>query len=109
MSALLSLFAGKNVALELFGYFGTALVLTSFIMRDIKWLRVVNMSGSLVSFIYAICVNTIPVAFLNGSLFIINGIQLISIIKKEKENRPLVNSEGQDAYDNTEKQKEENT
>lgn len=109
MSALLSLFAGKNVALELFGYLGTALVLTSFIMRDIKWLRVVNMSGSLVSFIYAICVNTIPVVFLNGSLFIINGIQLIGIIKKEKEDRLLVNSESQDAYDNSEKKKEENT
>ena len=107
MEALLSLFEGKNIALDLFGYLGTGLVLTSFIMRDIKWLRVVNMSGSLVSFIYALLTNTMPVAVLNGSLLIINGVQLARIIIKEKEAKK-VNKAEDVAYDNIEKEKEEN-
>ena len=106
MEALISLFEGKNIALDLFGYLGTGLVLTSFIMRDIKWLRVVNMSGSLVSFIYALLTNTMPVAVLNGSLLIINGVQLVRIILKEKEAK-RVNNSTDNAYDNIEKENEE--
>ena len=106
MEALISLFEGKNIALDLFGYLGTGLVLTSFIMRDIKWLRVVNMSGSLVSFIYALLTNTMPVAVLNGSLLIINGVQLVRIIMKEKEAK-RVNNSTDNAYDNIEKENEE--
>lgn len=77
-----------KVALEIFGYFGTALVLTSFIMRDIKWLRAINMAGGIVSMIYAILVGTMPVVVLNASLICINAYQLIHILineKKEKE------------------------
>ena len=74
-----------NLFLELFGYLGTALVLISFVMHDIKWLRAVNMAGGTISLIYAICVNTMPVVVLNGSLILINGIQLARILRKERE------------------------
>ena len=74
-----------NLFLELFGYLGTALVLLSFLMHDIKWLRAVNMAGGTISLIYAICVNTMPVVVLNGSLILINGIQLARILRKERE------------------------
>ena len=74
-----------NLFLELFGYLGTALVLLSFVMHDIKWLRAVNMAGGTISLIYAICVNTMPVVVLNGSLILINGIQLARILRKERE------------------------
>ena len=73
-----------KVALELFGYLGTALVLLSFLLTDIKWLRAVNMAGGLVSLIYALCVNTMPVVVLNAALIIINGFQLARIIINEK-------------------------
>ena len=73
-----------RIVLELFGYLGTALVLLSFTMRDIKWLRAVNMAGGFISLIYAILVNTMPVVVLNCSLIIINGVQLALIIKKER-------------------------
>ena len=71
--------------LEIFGYIGTALVLLSFTMRDIKWLRIVNIAGSIISMTYAIIMNTMPVAVLNGSLILINGIQLARILRKERE------------------------
>ncbi len=74
-----------DLFLELFGYLGTALVLISFLMHDIKWLRAVNMAGGTISLIYAICVNTMPVVVLNGSLILINGIQLARILRKERE------------------------
>ena len=79
------LFMNGNLFLELFGYLGTALVLLSFVMHDIKWLRAVNMAGGTISLIYAICVNTMPVVVLNGSLILINGIQLARILRKERE------------------------
>ena len=79
------LFMNGDLFLELFGYLGTALVLLSFVMHDIKWLRAVNMAGGTISLIYAICVNTMPVVVLNGSLILINGIQLARILRKERE------------------------
>ena len=81
-----------KVALEVFGYFGTALVLTSFLMRDIKWLRAINMAGGLVSMIYAILVNTMPVVVLNASLICINAYQLAHILIKEKKARKEENT-----------------
>ena len=75
----------EKMMLEIFGYIGTALVLLSFTMRDIKWLRAVNMAGGTISLIYAICVNTMPVVVLNGSLILINGVHLARILRKERE------------------------
>jgi hypothetical protein len=79
------LFMNGDLFLELFGYLGTALVLISFLMHDIKWLRAVNMAGGTISLIYAICVNTMPVVVLNGSLILINGIQLARILRRQRE------------------------
>ena len=74
----------SKIALEIFGYLGTGLVLTSFIMKDIKWLRILNIAGSLISMTYALICNTMPVAVLNGSLILINGVQLARIIRSER-------------------------
>ena len=73
-----------KLLLELFGYLGTALVLLSFIMRDIKWLRIVNISGSVISMTYALIINTMPVAVLNGSLILINAVQLARLLRKAR-------------------------
>lgn len=78
-------FMDEKLLLEIFGYIGTALVLLSFTMRDIKWLRIVNIAGSVISMTYAIIMNTMPVAVLNGSLILINGVQLARILRKERE------------------------
>lgn len=96
-----------KVWLEIFGYFGTALVLLSFVMKDIKWLRAINMAGGLISLIYAVCVNTMPVVVLNASLITINGIQLMRILREERNKCEAVNNENPTAYNVEENQKEE--
>ena len=93
------IFMNPKIALEVFGYFGTALVLLSFVMKDIKWLRAINMAGGFISLIYAICVNTMPVVVLNASLITINGIQLIRILREERKKRAVVNKNEDIAYD----------
>ena len=74
----------KNIYLELFGYLGTALVIISMLMTDLNKLRIVNILGAIVSMIYAICVNTMPVVVLNATLATINITQLI--LKKVNKN-----------------------
>lgn len=66
-----------NIYLELFGYLGTALIFLSMMMTNLTKLRVLNMSGSVISAIYAALSNTWPVVVLNGGLFLINAVQLI--------------------------------
>ncbi len=101
------LFMNEKLMLELFGYLGTALVLLSFVMRDIKWLRVINMAGGFISLIYAICVNTMPVVVLNGSVILINAVQLIRLLREERKNAETVNNDDSGAYDEKENDKEE--
>lgn len=65
--------------LEIFGYFGTALIFLSMMMTSVTKLRIVNMAGSFVSAIYAVICNTWPVVILNVGLIIINIVQLIRL------------------------------
>ena len=73
-----------NIYLEIFGYIGTALVLLSMMMTSVVKLRMVNMSGSLISIIYSYLIHAWPVVFLNTGLFIINAIQLVIYFKNKK-------------------------
>ena len=102
------IFMNEQIFMEIFGYVGTGLVLLSFLMQDIKWLRVVNMAGGFISLLYAIYTNTMPVVVLNGSLIMINGVQLMRIIRKERQAKKEVNNREADAYDNKDNEKEEN-
>lgn len=98
-----------KIALEIFGYFGTALVILSFFMRDMKWLRIINIAGSLISLIYAIFVNTMPVALLNLTLIAINAAHLVQNTLKKKKRDAQVNCQADDAYNIGEKKEEVNT
>ena len=104
MEVISALFEGKNIALEIFGYFGTAVVLLSFVMTDIKWMRIINMVGGFLSLVYAFIVGNMPVVVLNASLITINGIQLMRVSRKER--NAAVNNPPADAYN--EEKKEEN-
>lgn len=95
-----------DIALEIFGYIGSALVLISFLLTDLKWLRAVNISGGFISLIYAICVNALPVVFLNASLITINSIQLGRILLNEKREKYII-AKKENAY-NKEENEEEN-
>lgn len=74
-----------NVFLELFGYLGTALVLISMMMTSVRWLRLVNLSGAVVSMIYAVLVQTWPVAVLNFGLIVIHIVKLMQLRGKKEE------------------------
>lgn len=75
-----------NIYLEIFGYIGTALILVSMMMSTIKWLRIFNISGSVISMTYSLLIVAYPVAVLNAALIIVNTVQLIKEFKKEKKN-----------------------
>ena len=96
-----------EIALEVFGYIGTALVIVSMLMTDINKLRIINISGGVISLIYAICVNTMPVVVLNATLITINTIQLIKSLRAAKIRAELVNSKDGSAY-NKENTQEKN-
>ncbi len=74
-----------NIYLEIFGYIGTALVILSMMMTSVLKLRIFNMCGALISLIYAVCVNTWPVALLNACLLCINFVQTVRELKKREE------------------------
>ncbi|MBE6959574.1 MAG: hypothetical protein E7448_02490 [Ruminococcaceae bacterium] len=73
-----------NIYLELFGYLGTALVLLSMMMTSVVKLRIINMTGSVISAIYAVLSNTWPVVLLNLGLIIINTVQLLRLKRSSK-------------------------
>lgn len=63
--------------IEILGYLGMALVVLSFTMKNIVLLRVINISGALLSGIYGYITKTYPTGILNTILFIINSYYLI--------------------------------
>ncbi len=67
-----------NIYLEIFGYIGTAFVITSMMMSSVLKLRCLNTVGSVISMTYAILCNTWPVVILNFSLATINIYKLIA-------------------------------
>ena len=69
--------------IEIIGYVGMGFVLLSFLMKNVKWIRIINLIGSALSLTYGILTITIPTAALNGSLLVINGVYLILIFTKE--------------------------
>ncbi len=73
-----------NIILEAFGYLGTILVVVSMMMSSVTKLRIVNMSGSVISAIYAAICGTWPIVVMNVCLFVINGTHLIRGAKAKK-------------------------
>ena len=72
----------KELALELFGYLGSFLVLISMLMTSVVRLRVINLIGSAVFTAYAILIRSYPTALLNGCLVIVNVYHLLKLRKK---------------------------
>ena len=74
-----------DIFIEVIGYTGMAIVLASFLMKDIKWVRIVNMVGASLCLVYGIFTRTIPTACLNGALFLINAVYMtIYYVKAHK-------------------------
>lgn len=73
-----------NVYLELFGWLGTGFVIASMLMTNISKLRILNMTGSVISAIYSALISAWPVVALNVGLFIINSVQLFRAKNKKE-------------------------
>ena len=86
ISDILELLKSPAVWLEILGYTGTMLVVISMMMSSVTKLRIVNMSGSVITTIYSAICGTWPIVFMNVSLFLINGFHLVkNHIAKKKE------------------------
>ncbi len=69
---------------QILGYVASVIVLISMMMRSIKVLRWVNMTGAAVFAIYGFLINALPVGFLNLFIVFINIYYLIqSYIRKD--------------------------
>lgn len=62
---------------EIIGYIGTLLVLSSFLMKDMKKLRIGNIIGSSTFIIYGILLQSVPVIITNVFIVLINAYYLI--------------------------------
>lgn len=73
-----------RMIVELVGYFGSALVLLSFLMTSVFKLRIINAAGGVICTIYALIIHAYPTALMNTCLVIINIYYLIRIRKTER-------------------------
>jgi len=62
---------------DILGWIGTALILYSFTLNNIKKLRIVNMIGSIAWILYGIKTGIMPTIFVNVCVLIIHSIWLI--------------------------------
>lgn len=69
--------------IDILGYLGMGFVVLSFTMKNIIWLRVVNIIGAILSAIYGLITKTYPTMCLNLILFLINSYFLIIYFVKK--------------------------
>jgi hypothetical protein len=80
--------------IEIFGYFGSALIAFSLMMSNIIKLRVINFTGAVIFSIYGLLLDSYPVFFLNFFIAMINVFFLYKLFN-EKDRFDLI-----DSYDN---------
>lgn len=66
-----------DIFIECLGYLGMILVVISFAMKNIIWLRIINILGALLCGIYGYVTKTYPTGILNTALFLINSYWLL--------------------------------
>ena len=70
--------------LDLFGYVSSIVILISLTMSSIIKLRVINMTGSILFTIYGLMLHSVPTAFLNFGIVVINLYYLTKHYKKKE-------------------------
>ena len=73
-----------DVIIEIVGYLGMVIVVTSFLFKNIKWVRIVNIIGATLCALYGFLTKTYPTAILNAALIVINAIMLIRLFVSKK-------------------------
>lgn len=75
LAALIHVMSEQTV--EIIGYVASAIVLFSFLMRDIKKLRLVNIVGCSIFVVYGVYLNmSIPIIITNVAIILINVFYL---------------------------------
>ena len=70
--------------MEILGYIATVIVLTSFLMKKMTNLRVLNSIGACLFIVYGLLINSGPVVLTNS---LILGINLIKLVQDELERK----------------------
>ncbi len=83
--------------LEIFGYAASLIILVSILMNSIVRLRVINLIGSTMFSIYGFMIHSIPVAFVNGAIALVNIYYLGRMIT-EKEYFKILHVRGDSYY-----------
>jgi len=65
--------------IEVLGTLASILVLVSFMMKNEKMIRSVNIIGAVIFVVYGICINAFSVWFLNGALCIVHMYRLLKL------------------------------
>ena len=61
-----------NIYLEIFGYIGTILVVSSMMMKSINKLRIINVVGGTISLIYSALISAWPIVIMNAAIVLIH-------------------------------------
>ena len=75
--------------IELIGYIGMALILCSWLFKNVNVIRTVNIVGSIFSLTYGILTRTWPTAMLNIALLIINLTYMIIFLHKTRKKKDI--------------------
>ena len=68
--------------MEILGYVATAIVIFSFTIRNLKWLRIVNTIGCFLFIVYGLFLLNMPIIITNAAIMIINSYQISETLKK---------------------------
>ena len=71
----------SGTTIEYLGYIAMALIGISFVMKDIRKLRFVNLMGAILFIVYGALLNQPPIYLLNSFIVVVNVYYLIQ--KKE--------------------------
>ena len=82
-----------SICIELFGYLGSCLVVISMLMSSVMKLRIINITGSTISGIYALIIGSFPLVLMNTCLIIINVYNILKL-KDESRRYDAVKSDG---------------
>lgn len=74
-----------NINMNIIGYIGMIFVASSFLFKNILWVRKVNVIGAILSAYYGFITKTYPTMILNIILICINMCYLIKADIKRKE------------------------
>lgn len=63
--------------IEIYGYISMVVVIISMLMKDMKWLRILNTISCMMCVVYGLLIGAYPIVLLNSIVICINVFRLI--------------------------------